>query len=78
MRDALRDVDFSPAHRNRILAATAEDGTGALWHWERGQPVASLELPPGPLCLLAPLAFVLVPHEWAFNDQAPALPKHTI
>ena len=47
MRDALRDVDFSPAHRNRILAATAEDGTGALWHWERGQPVASLELPPG-------------------------------
>ncbi|KAK9844529.1 hypothetical protein WJX74_003654 [Apatococcus lobatus] len=46
MRDALRDVDFSPAHRNRILAATAEDGTGALWHWERGQPVASLELPP--------------------------------
>ncbi len=47
MRDALRDVDFSPAHRNRILAATAEDGTGALWHWERGQQVAVLELPPG-------------------------------
>ena len=47
MRDALRDVDFSPAHRSRILAATAEDGTCALWHWERGEQVAVMELPPG-------------------------------
>ncbi|KAK9868382.1 hypothetical protein WJX84_002942 [Apatococcus fuscideae] len=46
MRDALRDVDFSPAHRSRILAATAEDGTCALWHWERGEQVAVMELPP--------------------------------
>ncbi|KAK9814839.1 hypothetical protein WJX72_012445 [[Myrmecia] bisecta] len=47
LEDSLRDVDFSPVHRNKVLATTCESGSCVLWHWEKGQQIAALELPAG-------------------------------
>eukprot|EP00884_Botryococcus_braunii_P014330 jgi/Botrbrau1/22899/Bobra.0065s0052.2 len=46
LREAARDVDFSPAHSNQVLAVTCEDGSCSLWEWERGVCITRLELPP--------------------------------
>ena len=55
LRDAVRDVDFSPAHKDKVLAATCEDGSCTLWAWEKQLQIASLDLPQGwpstwPIC----------------------------
>jgi hypothetical protein len=40
-------MDFSPAHKDKVLATTCEDGTCILWAWERQLQIAALELPAG-------------------------------
>ena len=50
--DAVRDVDFSPAHQNRVVATTCEDGSCVLWEWRTRQRLSSLQLPPGALTLV--------------------------
>ena len=45
--DAVRDVDFSPAHQNRVVATTCEDGSCVLWEWSTRRRLSTLQLPPG-------------------------------
>ena len=47
MPDAVRDVDFSPAHHNRVLATTCEDGSCVLWEWSTRRRLTTLQLPAG-------------------------------
>lgn len=47
LRDAVKDLDFSPAHKDKVLAATCEDGSCTLWAWERQLQIAVLDLPQG-------------------------------
>ena len=47
MKDALRDLDFSSAHGNKVLATTCEDGTCVLWEWASGTQIAAVDLPSG-------------------------------
>lgn len=54
----MRDLDFSPAHKDKVLATTCEDGSCILWAWERQLQIAILELPQG-MHLLHSLAPVI-------------------
>ncbi len=45
--DAVRDVDFSPTHQNRVLATTCEDGSCVLWEWSTRRRLFTLQLPAG-------------------------------
>ncbi|BDA49251.1 probable prolactin regulatory element-binding protein [Coccomyxa sp. Obi] len=47
LRDAVKDLDFSPAHKDKVLAATCEDGSCSLWAWEQQLQIAILDLPQG-------------------------------
>ena len=47
LKDALRDLDFSRAHRDRVLITCCEDGSCSLWETETGTRLSSLELPEG-------------------------------
>lgn len=47
LKDPVKDLDFSPAHKDKVLAATCEDGSCSLWAWERQLQIATLDLPPG-------------------------------
>ena len=47
LRDAVKDLDFSPAHKDKVLAATCEDGSCSLWAWEQQLQIAVLDLPQG-------------------------------
>ncbi|KAK9832796.1 hypothetical protein WJX81_001956 [Elliptochloris bilobata] len=47
MAVAFRDLDFSPAHSDKVLATTSEDGACVLWAWDAGVRAEQLELPPG-------------------------------
>ena len=45
--DAVRDVDFSPTHQNRVLASTCEDGSCVLWEWSSRRRLFTLQQPAG-------------------------------
>ncbi|CAL8464126.1 g3661 [Coccomyxa elongata] len=47
LKDAVKDLDFSPAHKDKVLVATCEDGSCSLWAWERQLQIATLDLPQG-------------------------------
>lgn len=40
----IRQLAFSPAHGNRLLATVDDDGTCILWHWEQKQPLVTLKV----------------------------------
>ena len=46
-KDALRDLDFSRAHKDRVLVSACEDGSCSLWETETGDCLTTLELPAG-------------------------------
>mmetsp|Transcript_10317 Transcript_10317/g.31048 ORF Transcript_10317/g.31048 Transcript_10317/m.31048 type:complete len:383 (-) Transcript_10317:443-1591(-) len=45
LKDGVRDMDFSAAHQNRVLAIACEDGSCGLWDWEKGSLLLPLQLP---------------------------------
>ncbi|KAK9808182.1 hypothetical protein WJX73_005830 [Symbiochloris irregularis] len=45
LKDALRDIDFSPGHKDKVLVTTCEDGTCTLWQTDTGMRITSLSLP---------------------------------
>ena len=53
MKDAIRDIDFSRAHKDKVLVTTCEDGSCSLWETDTGNCLTTLELPAGVLYLAA-------------------------
>ena len=41
----VRDMDFSAGHQQQVLAVVCEDGSCALWQWEKVLRLSSLECP---------------------------------
>ena len=46
-KEAFRDLDFSRAHKDRVLVGCAEDGSCSLWETQAGTQLSRLELPEG-------------------------------
>ena len=42
-------MDFSAGHQQQVLAVVCEDGSCALWQWEKALRLSSLECPPSAL-----------------------------
>ncbi len=40
----IRQLNFSPAHGNRLLTTVDDDGRCILWHWERAQQLVTLQV----------------------------------
>ena len=47
LREAVRDLDFSRAHKDCVLAVCCDDGSCSLWDTQTGSQLSRLELPQG-------------------------------
>ena len=56
--DGIKDLDFSGAHQQRVLAVACEEGSATLWDWEHAARLIKLELPEGGLLTIVSASVV--------------------